>query len=136
MLSATQKLKLTHLLLVQRRLFLQGYVLHPVLIIVLEYVDGGDLTGYIKRIMENGDEDDDACEDDYDIDAELKMGGPDHVGVFDYTIRIGIEVAKALVYLHGYDPAPILHRDIKTDNVLLTSELDAKLADLGEARIA
>ena len=32
------------------------------------------------------------------------------------------------------DPAPILHRDIKSENILLTKELVPKIADLGEAR--
>ena len=32
------------------------------------------------------------------------------------------------------DPAPILHRDIKSENILLTESLEPRVADLGEAR--
>ena len=108
-----------------------GYVLHPVLIIVLEFVNGGDLTSYVKQLSKAVDED----EDEDDVwsalsGREARLGAE---GSVPYTVQIGVDVAKALVYLHGHD---ILHRDIKTDNVLLSSEMDAKLADLGESRIA
>jgi len=48
-----------------------------------------------------------------------------------YTI--GIEVLRAIVYLHQREPA-ILHRDIKPDNVLLDLHDHARLSDVGLAR--
>ena len=44
------------------------------------------------------------------------------------------DVARALVYLHSQNP-PIIHRDLTANNVLLTSDMRAKLADLGVAKI-
>ena len=44
-----------------------------------------------------------------------------------------IQLADALTYLHTRNPA-IAHRDLKPDNVLLTSNDDIKLADFGLAR--
>ena len=44
------------------------------------------------------------------------------------------DVATALCYLHGQNPA-IIHRDLSTNNVLLTSDMRAKVADLGVATI-
>ena len=44
------------------------------------------------------------------------------------------DVARALVYLHSQNP-PIVHRDLTANNVLLTSNMTAKLADLGVAKI-
>ena len=43
------------------------------------------------------------------------------------------DVARAIVYLHSLDP-PILHRDLTANNVLLTSSMKAKVADLGVAK--
>ena len=43
-------------------------------------------------------------------------------------------VALGLTYLHGHSP-PIIHRDLTANNILLTSNMVAKIADLGVARI-
>ena len=50
-------------------------------------------------------------------------------------IKIFEGCAFALSYLHAMDPAPILHRDIKSDNILLEKDFTPILADLGEARV-
>ena len=44
------------------------------------------------------------------------------------------DVATALCYLHGQTPA-IIHRDLSANNVLLTSDMRAKISDLGVATI-
>ncbi|KAG0239365.1 hypothetical protein BGW41_007779 [Actinomortierella wolfii] len=46
--------------------------------------------------------------------------------------RIAHEIARGLEYIHHHD---ILHRDLKTDNVLLTRYMEVKLCDFGLAKV-
>ena len=45
-----------------------------------------------------------------------------------------LDVASGLRYLHGQSP-PIMHRDLTANNVLLTSHMQAKISDLGQAKL-
>ena len=45
-----------------------------------------------------------------------------------------LEVALGLRYLHEFSP-PIIHRDLSSNNVLLTTSMSAKISDLGVAKI-
>jgi chemotaxis protein histidine kinase CheA len=49
--------------------------------------------------------------------------------------RIALDVAKGLCFLHSHQPNMILHRDLKSQNVLLTEYHQAKLADFGLAKV-
>ena len=44
------------------------------------------------------------------------------------------DVAKGLLYLHKRNP-PVIHRDLTSNNVLLTSSLVAKITDMGNSCI-
>ena len=44
------------------------------------------------------------------------------------------DVALGLYFLHNHSP-PIVHRDLSANNVLLTRDLEAKISDLGVARM-
>ncbi|RLN90293.1 hypothetical protein BBJ28_00025460 [Nothophytophthora sp. Chile5] len=48
-------------------------------------------------------------------------------------IHMAVGVAQALEYLHLRNP-PLIHRDLKSNNILLTSKLEAKLIDFGVSR--
>ena len=49
------------------------------------------------------------------------------------VLEILLDVAKGLVYLH--EDIKVAHRDLSSNNILLGPQLDAKIADLGSARV-
>ncbi|GMF17003.1 unnamed protein product [Phytophthora fragariaefolia] len=79
---------------------------------VSEYMPGGDLRTLLKEYLDDGIP--------QGMDA-IKM-------------QIAYEVAYALTYLHSFVPV-VLHRDLKSRNILLTESLHAKITDFGASRI-
>ena len=49
-------------------------------------------------------------------------------------INLALEIAQGINYLHSFKP-PILHRDLKSLNILLDKNYVAKIADFGWARL-
>ncbi|CAA7404338.1 unnamed protein product [Spirodela intermedia] len=49
-------------------------------------------------------------------------------------VNIALQAAQGLDYLHNGCRPPIIHRDIKSNNILLNCELVAKIADFGLSR--
>ncbi|XP_048423149.1 uncharacterized protein LOC103953968 isoform X1 [Pyrus x bretschneideri] len=54
---------------------------------------------------------------------------------FNQRLEIAIDVAHALTYLHTYSEKQIIHRNVKSSNILLTESMKAKVADFGFARL-
>ncbi|KAM0921430.1 hypothetical protein ACQ4PT_006824 [Festuca glaucescens] len=87
---------------------LVGYCLEKDhLALVYEYMSQGNLCDHLRG--KNGDE------------------------TLDWAIRVqvALEAAQGLDYLHKGCSLPIIHRDVKTSNILLGQNLRAKLADFG-----
>ncbi|XP_028104340.1 G-type lectin S-receptor-like serine/threonine-protein kinase At1g67520 isoform X1 [Camellia sinensis] len=63
----------------------------------------------------------------------------DEIGraLLDWKIRVSIieGIAQGLQYLHKYSRVRIIHRDLKTSNILLDNNMNPKISDFGTARI-
>ncbi|CAN6353016.1 unnamed protein product [Urochloa humidicola] len=82
--------------------------------LVYEFVPNGSLHGHIHDVS-NGDL------------LRLPAGA---------RLRIAAESADALAYMHTSASPPILHRDVKSANILLDGEFTAKVSDFGASRLA
>ena len=71
---------------------------------------------------------------DPEVDPPPPPGTPKPFFPLSLKCSILHNVASGLVFLHEQTP-PIIHRDLSARNVLLTSGMVAKIADLGVARI-
>ncbi|KAL5576866.1 hypothetical protein UlMin_018565 [Ulmus minor] len=79
--------------------------------LVYEYMANGNLKSYIS--------------DDHSSNI-LKWEG---------RLRIAIDAAQGLEYLHYGCKPPIIHRDVKCTNILLNENFQAKLSDFGLSKI-
>ncbi|KAH7280567.1 hypothetical protein KP509_36G003200 [Ceratopteris richardii] len=90
------------------------------LLLVFEYILNGSLFDQLHL-------------DEVEAKTKLPSAG---IGIHSWEVRLNIamEIARALSYLHNTSP-PILHRDVKTTNILLDEAFHAKLADFGLSRL-
>ncbi|KAH6758692.1 Protein kinase superfamily protein [Perilla frutescens var. frutescens] len=94
---------------------------HQNIVALLGYCIHGEARFLVYEMMENGS-------------LELHLHGPQKSRLtWHLRMKIALDVARGLEYLHERCNPPVIHRDLKSSNILLDSNLNAKLSDFGLA---
>lgn len=99
-----------------------GSIRHTNIVRLLCYISCADEKLLAYEYIENGS-----------LDRSLHGG---HMQL-DWLARVGIAigVAQGLSYMHHECSPPVVHRDVKSSNILLDSQCRPKIADFGLARL-
>lgn len=95
---------------------------HPNIISLLGCSIYGETRFIVFELMQNGS-------------LETHLHGPSHGSALNWHMRmkIALDTARGLEYLHEHCKPPVIHRDMKSSNILLDSNFNAKLSDFGLA---
>ncbi|CAH8353740.1 unnamed protein product [Eruca vesicaria subsp. sativa] len=68
---------------------------------------------------------------------ESQLHGPSQGAGLTWQLRmkIAVDIARGLEYLHEHCHPPVVHRDLKSSNILLDSDFNAKISDFGYATV-
>ncbi|CAH8297335.1 unnamed protein product [Eruca vesicaria subsp. sativa] len=96
---------------------------HTNLVILVGYCYEGDHLALVYEFLPNGD-------------LKQHLSGKRGRPIINWSVRlqIALDTALGLEYLHIGCTPPMVHRDVKTANILLDENFKAKLADFGLSR--
>ena len=68
-----------------------------------------------------------------DDEAKLLFNANKNVIIQKEKIRIALQICEGMAFLHSLNP-PIIHRDLKTLNIMMDVNYNVKIGDFGTAR--
>ncbi|GER48476.1 protein kinase superfamily protein [Striga asiatica] len=95
---------------------------HQNVVSLLGYCIHGEARFLVYELMENGS-----------LELHLHGRAPGLSLTWHLRMKIALDVARGLEYLHERCNPPVIHRDLKSSNILLDSNFNAKLSDFGLA---
>ncbi|KAK7387234.1 hypothetical protein VNO78_27866 [Psophocarpus tetragonolobus] len=81
-------------------------------LLVYEYMNNGSLYDHLHH--------------KYNVDKSSSI-----LNCWKMRIKIALDAARGIEYIHNYAVPPIIHRDIKSSNILLDSNWNARVSDFG-----
>ncbi|XP_024640431.1 lysM domain receptor-like kinase 3 isoform X2 [Medicago truncatula] len=87
-----------------------GYCVEGFLFLVYEYMENGNLSQHL-----------------HNSEKELMT--------LSRRMKIALDVARGLEYIHDHSVPVYIHRDIKSDNILLNKNFNGKIADFGLTKL-
>ncbi|PHU11253.1 putative wall-associated receptor kinase-like 11 [Capsicum chinense] len=100
-------------------------------LLVYEYISNGTLSFHIHGNLGHNSNPTVSMSE---LDVQI-LSCPAIILSWDHRLRIAAEIAGALSYMHSCASTPILHRDIKSSNILLDDNFRAVVSDFGLSRL-
>ncbi|KAF3448233.1 hypothetical protein FNV43_RR08946 [Rhamnella rubrinervis] len=97
---------------------------HKNLVSLIGYCNEGENMAVIYEYMPNGN-----------LRHHISTNSSTNVLTWKKRLQIAIDAARGLEYMHNGCKPPIVHRDLKTSNILLNEKFQAKIADFGLSRV-
>ncbi|RAL47659.1 hypothetical protein DM860_017635 [Cuscuta australis] len=93
---------------------------HQNIVSLLGYSIHGDMRFLVYEMMHNSS-------------LEFQLHGPSHGSSLSWPLRmkIALDVARGLEYLHERCYPTVIHRNLKSSNILLDNNFNAKISDFG-----
>ena len=54
--------------------------------------------------------------------------------IYEQQIRMALQLIEGVAFLHGQKPSPMVHRDLKSLNIVLDMKYNCKICDFGLTR--